>query len=346
MNANRKFKLLTVLTLTAACSFAQSVRDLRLDTPVDSNTIAVAYAEVANAIATAVRLGQLDQASLARAVAVGQDLALIESATNGWVVAVSNIVEVDQASIPGVLLVGDTIFGAPSSSKGRIDIDGCDFYYNRQIPGDSTHTNGWGNLVTDPYLDWRLGSFFSDWDVQTNAMWAALETLAGLPDTIAGDLATYNSLTNVQADVTAIRDDINATNAVIYATISNALAQASSGGGGQSWTTATTSSSTIDLADHCITICDNSSDYEFTLVFPNSTGTAHAKIVFSNAYSLGENGAYMSFSMDGTWYGVDNCSGFYRYDEYSGSSIYYSFIVLDIWEAGENTWLIDWRGMN
>ncbi len=291
MNANQKFRLLTVLTLTAACSFAQSVRvrDLRLDSPVDSNTIAVAYAQITYAIATAVRLGQLDQDSLARAIAVGRDLALIETTTNGWVVAVSNLVEVDQAHVPGVLLVGDTIFGVPSSSKGRIDLDGCDFYYNRQIPGDGTHTNGWGNLVTDPYLDWLLGTFFSDWSAQTNAMWNALETLADLPDTIADDLAIYNSLTNVQATVGTIRDEINATNLVIRSVIAEAISHAS--GGGSAWTSSSNSDGNIELSDHEICVCDYGDEYpSYYITTPEWTGTpTHSYILFTSASNWGNN---------------------------------------------------------
>ncbi len=154
--------------MTLLTAHSQTIRDLPLNAPVDARTIAVAYEQVSNAVATAVSLGQLDQASLAAAIQLGQDLHLLQRSTNGWVVAVSNIVEVDQAHVPGVLFVGDTIYGAPSSGKGRVDIDGCDFYYNRQIPGDGTGTNGWGNLVTDAYLEWRLQRFLSDWAASQN----------------------------------------------------------------------------------------------------------------------------------------------------------------------------------
>ncbi len=345
----------------AASSPAQTVRDLRLDSPVDSNTIAVAYSAVTNAIATAVRLGRLDQNSLARAIAVGQDLALIESATDGWVVAVSNIVEVDQAHVPGVLFVGSIIYGAPRDG-GYISITGAPFFYDRQIPGSTNSLAGFGEVVTDPYMDWRLGTFYARWAAQTNAMWDALETLAGLPDTIAGDLATYNTLTNVQADVTAIRDDINATNAVIYATITNALAQATSGGGGQSWTTATTSSKQIDCADHCITISnrlynwDDWQENEITIVMPTSTGTAHSKVVFMNAYDLGSGGANIQYSYgtDETMFPDDSAWGFQMQIPYWNPDTYdidytyasYSVVMIDIQEVGSGIWVVSWKGFD
>ena len=331
-------------TICLTASSQTTIRDLRVNMPVDSNTIAVAYQQVTNAIATAVRLGQLDQASLARAIAVGQDLRLIETSTNGWVVGVSNIVEVDQAHIPGVLFVGSIIYGAPRDG-GFISITGSPFFYDRQIPGEADPLAGFGEVVTDPYMDWRLRSFFLDWASTNRAMWAEISTINNLPSTLVDDMRTYTAVTNIPPQVRAVRDEINATNAVIRSVIESALSQASTGGGGQSWTTASTSGSNIQLADHCITICDNSDSYEFSIQFPTSTGTAHSKLVFTSGSSLGENGAYMSFVTDGMWYGMDNCSSFHGMDAY-GSNIYYSFIVLDIWEAGDDLWLIDWRGMN
>ncbi len=347
MNKSLATCLFCATTLSTA--FSQTVRDLRLDAPVDSNTIAVAYQQVTNAIATAVRLGQLDQESLARAIQVGQDLNLIETSTNGWVVAVSNIVEVEQAHVPGVLFVGDTIYGAPSSPKGRIDLDGCDFWYNRQIPGDGDGTNGWGNIVTDPYLLWWERDFFAQYAETNAAAWRTMMSINNLPASLASDLQAYSSAAGqIAQDIAAI----NATNAVIRSVIENAISQASSGGGGQSWTTSSTSSSTINCADHCITICGNSSAYNFTVNLPTSTGAAHCRVVFTEAYSLGQNGAWIDYA--GNWYGTGNydCSGFRPYDSYgyemydpnSGDPMYCSVVVVDIQEAGSGLWLVDWKG--
>ncbi len=365
MNIRAAISVCFAMTCLMASS-QTTVRDLRLDSPVDTNTIAVAYSAISNAVATAVRLGQLDQESLARAVAVGQDLHLVETSTNGWVVGVSNIVEVDQAHIPGVLFVGSTIYGAPRDG-GYISITGSPFFYDRQIPGEADPLAGFGEVVTDPYMDWRLGSFFQQWGATNAAMWAALMDINNLPASLASDLQAYSSATgqlaNVSADIvsakssaltaiSAVRDEVNATNAVIRSVIDNAISQASSGGGGQSWTTSSTSSSVINCADHCITICDNSSDFSFTINLPTSTGAAHCRVVFTEAYSLGQNGAWIDYA--GVWYGTGNydCSGFRPYDSYgyemddpnTGDPMYYSMVVVDIQEAGSGLWLVDWKG--
>lgn len=346
MNKSLATCLFCATTLSTA--FSQTVRDLRLDAPVDSNTIAVAYQQVTNAIATAVRLGQLDQESLARAIQVGQDLHLVETTEAGWVVGVSNIVNVQQAHVPGVLFVGSIIYGAPEDG-GHILLDGADFYYNRQIPGSLDPEAGLGNLVTDPYLDWRLHDFFTDWGATNAAMWAAMMEINDLPASLAADLQAYSfAAGQIAQDIAAI----NATNAVIRTVIENALSQASSGGGGQSWTTSSTSSSTINCADHCITICNNSSANKFTVNLPTSTGTAHCRVVFTEASSLGQNGAWIDYA--GNWYGTGNydCSAFRPYDSYgyemydpnSGDPMYCSVVVVDIQEAGSGLWFVDWKG--
>ena len=77
---------------------------------------------------------------------------------------------------------------------------------------------------------------------------------------------------------------------------------------------------------------------------PTSTGTAHSKVVFTSAYWLGENGAYIDYSCNGSYNGTSNYSSFAGYNDYYGSPEYYSCVVLDIWEAGEGFWLIDWKG--
>lgn len=292
-----------MMSLTA---FSQTIRDLPLNAPVDAKTIAVAYNLISNAVVVASRLGILDQASLARAVQVGQDLALIETSTNGWVVAVDNIVEVDQAHVPGVLFVGDTIYGAPSTSKGRVDITGCDFYYDRQIPGSTNRLDGWGNLVTDPYMDWRLGSFFQQWGATNAAMWAALMDINNLPQSLVADLQAYSSATGGIAQSISqlgdIRDEINATNAVIRSAIEQALSQAS-GGGGSSWTSGSTDSYDFSLIDHVVMTC-SASDSSYYITLPTWSGTpARCVIWFSNAYNWQDSTPSFYFSTEATvWY--------------------------------------------
>jgi len=358
MNTLAKISAFCVMICFTASSQTTTVRNLRLDAPVDTNTIAVAYSAITNAVATAVRLGQLDQAALARAVAVGQDLRLIETSTNGWVVGVSNIVEVDQAHIPGVLFVGSIIYGAPRDG-GYISITGSPFFYDRQIPGEADPLAGFGEVVTDPYMDWRLRSFFLDWASTNRAMWAEISTINNLPSTLVDDMRTYTAVTNIPPQVRAVRDEINATNAVIRSVIENAISQASSGGGGQSWTTSTTSDRYIDCADHCITICDRMFDWdnwenEFYITMPTSTGTAHSIVAFVNAYDFGENGGQIQYSLDGTAYYDDSAWGFQRQIPYWNSeyqSIDYSYsscsvVVIDIQEIGADKWVVSWKGFN
>lgn len=319
MNKSLATCLFCATTLSTA--FSQTVRDLRLDAPVDSNTIAVAYQQVTNAIATAVRLGQLDQESLARAIQVGQDLHLVETTEAGWVVGVSNIVNVQQAHVPGVLFVGDTIYGAPSSPKGRIDLDGCDFWYNRQIPDDPTGLAGLGNLVTDPFLDWKLTTFYADWAATNRAMWTQIATINNLPSTLADDLQTYNSVTNIPSQVQAVRDEINATNAVIRTAIAQALSQAS-GGGGSSWTSDSTESSDFELVDHVVMTCSYSgSSYYITL--PTWNGTpARCVIWFSNAGDWQNSTPSFYFSTEATvWY-----------DDYLSTSYFWSNTGMYYWD--------------
>ena len=314
-------------TICLTASSQTTVRDLRiadlLNAKIDTNTIAVAYQQVTNAIATAVRLGQLDQTSLARAVAVGQDLHLIETSTNGWVVGVSNIVEVDQAHSPGILFVGDTIYGSPSSEKGRVDITGCDFYYDRQIPGDTSREAGWGNLVTDPYLDWRLGSFFQQWGATNAAMWAALMDINNLPASLAADLQAYSSATGGIAQSISqlgdIRDEINATNAVIRSAIEQALSQAS-GGGGSSWTSDSTDSYDFTLLDHAVMTC-SASESSYYITLPTWNGTpARCVIWFSNAGDWQNNTPSFYFSTEATVWYDDNLSTSYFW---SNTGMYY-----------------------
>ena len=268
--------------MTCLMASSQTVRDLRiadlLNAKIDTNTIAVAYSAITNAVATAVRLGQLDQASLARAIAVGQDLHLVDAGADGWVVGISNIVEAQQAHIPGVLFVGSTIYGAPVDG-GHILLDGCDFYYNRQIPGASDPEAGLGNLVTDPYLDWRLTTFYSDWAATNRAMWAAMMEINDLPSSLAADLQAYSSAAGqIAQDIAAI----NATNAVIRTVIEQALSQAS-GGGGSSWTSDSTDSYDFSLIDHVVMTC-SASDSSYYITLPTWSGTpARCVIWFSNA---------------------------------------------------------------
>ena len=345
--------LATVACCLTMCLTAHSqttIRHVRLNSPVDTNTIAVAYNLISNAVAVASRLGILDQESLARAIQVGQDLNLIQTSTNGWVVAVDNIVEVDQAHVPGVLFVGDTIYGAPSSEKGRIDLTGCDFYYDRQIPGDGTGTNGWGNIVTDPYMDWRLSGFYSQF-------WESVAAASDLPASIAADLQAYSSATGgIQQSISqagAILNEINATNAVIQSVIENAISQAGSSGGGQSWTTSTTSGTSISCADYCIHVCTYSGGDGVTITMPTSTGSAHSIVFFPNASDLYSNGSYISYSHSGDRYTDDDYNGgcsFYKctylYDDSSGMSFYcYSYpscLMIDIRECGAGNWVTRW----
>lgn len=322
MNKSLATCLFCATTLSTA--FSQTVRDLRLDTPVDSNTIAVAYQQVTNAIATAVRLGQLDQESLARAIQVGQDLHLVETTEAGWVVGVSNIVNVQQAHVPGVLFVGSTIYGAPEDG-GHILLDGADFYYNRQIPGSSDPEAGLGNLVTDPYLDWRLGSFFQQWGATNAAMWAALMDINNLPASLAADLQAYSSATGGIAQsisqIGDIRDEINATNQVIRTAITQALSQAS-GGGGSSWSSDSTDSHEFELVDHVVMTC-SASDSSYYITLPTWNGTpARCVIWFSNAYDWQNSTPSFYFSTEATvWY-----------DDYLSTSNFWSNTGMYCWE--------------
>lgn len=322
--------------MTCLTAYSQTIRDLPLNSPVDARTIAVAYEQVSNAVATAVRLGQLDQASLAAAIQIGQDLHLVQTSSNGWLVAVSNIVEVEQAHVPGVLFVGDTIYGAPSSNKGRVDLDGCDFYYNRQIPGDSTGQAGWGNIVTDPYMDWRLASFFAQWGATNAAMWAALMDINNLPQSLAADLLAYSSATGQISQsisaLNAVKDEINATNAVIRAAIAQALAQAE-GGGGSAWTASSTSSSDIALSDHAVISC-SASDSSYTFTLPTWNGTpARCAVWFSNAYDWSDSTPSFYVSSDATVYYDDYLSISYFWS--SSGMYYFEFRQID-----QNTWFL------
>ncbi len=307
--------LFCATTLLTASS--QTVRDLRLDAPVDSNTIAVAYSAITNAVATAVRLGQLDQASLARAIQVGQDLHLVETTEAGWVVGVSNIVEVEQAHVPGVLFVGSTIYGAPEDGQ-RILLDGCDFYYNRQIPGSSDPEAGLGNIVTDPYMDWRLRDFFADWGATNAAMWAAMMEINNLPASLGADLLAYSSATGqIARDIASI----NATNAVIRSVIEQALSQAS-GGGGSSWTSDSTDSYDFSLADHVVMTC-SASDSSYYITLPTWNGTpARCVIWFSNASDWQNSSPSFYFSTEATiWY-----------DDYLSTSSFWSNTGMYYWD--------------
>lgn len=226
----------------------------------------------------------IDQESLARAVQLGEDLALIDADTNGWHIAVSNVVETDQAHIHGLLILGDTVYGAPENGD-RIDIDGCDFFYNRQIPGDTTQTNGYGNLVTDPYMEWRLAQFFADYNAETTRMWNQVATINNLPDTLDDDLRTYNSVTsNLEAatmEVNLVRDEVNMSNAVMRAAFDRALAEAASSGEGWSATNAT--DECLILTDHGVTTCSASTS-SYYIMLPSWTGTpAHCLAWFDNA---------------------------------------------------------------
>lgn len=226
----------------------------------------------------------IDQESLARAVQVGEDLALIDADTNGWHIAVSNVVETDQAHVHGTLIVGDTIYGAPENGD-RIDIDGCDFFYNRQIPGDTTQTNGYGNIVTDPYMEWRLTRFFADYNAETTRMWNQVATINNLPDTLDDDLRTYNSVTsNLEAatmEVNLVRDEVNMTNAVMRAAFDRALAEAASSGEG--WSATNAMDECLILTDHGVTTCSASTS-SYYIMLPSWTGTpAHCLAWFDNA---------------------------------------------------------------
>lgn len=329
-------KICVCAALICSTAFSQTVRDLPLNAPVDARTIAVAYEQVSNAVATAVRLGQLDQSSLAAAIQVGQDLHLVQADTNGWRVTISNIVEVDQAHVPGVLFVGDTIYGAPSSSKGRIDLTGCDFYYDRQIPGSTNRLDGWGNLVTDPYMDWRLGAFFQQWGETNAAMWAALMDINDLPASLASDLLAYSSATGGIAqsisELNGIKDEINATNAVIRAAIAQALAQAE-GGGGSAWTSDSTDSSTFSLIDHVVMTC-SASDSSYYVTLPTWNGTpARCIIWFSNAYYWQDNTPSFGFSTEANvWY-----------DDYLSTQYFWSNTGMYYWDLrqiDQDNWFI------
>lgn len=312
------------VTICLTASSQTTVRDLRiadlLNAKIDTNTIAVAYQQVTNAIATAVRLGQLDQTSLARAVAVGQDLRLIETSTNGWVVGVSNIVEVDQAHIPGVLFVGSIIYGAPRDG-GFISITGAPFFYDRQIPGEADPLAGFGEVVTDPYMDWRLRSFFFDWASTNRAMWAEIATINNLPSTLVDDMRTYTAVTNIPPQVRAVRDEINATNAVIRSVIEQALSQAS-GGGGSSWTSDSTDSYDFSLIDHVVMTC-SASDSSYYITLPTWSGTpARCVIWFSNAYNWQDSTPSFYFSTEATvWY-----------DDYLSTSYFWSSTGMYYWD--------------
>ena len=276
------------------------------------------------------------QSSLATAIQLGQDLHLIQRSTNGWVVAVSNIVEVDQAHVPGVLFVGDTNYGSPSSEKGRVDITGCDFYYDRQIPGDSTGQAGWGNIVTDPYLDWRLGSFFQQWGATNAAMWAALMDINDLPASLAADLQAYSSATGgisqSISQLNGIKDEINATNAVIRSAIEQALSQAS-GGGGSAWTSATTSNYELSLVDHVVMTC-SASESSYYITLPTWNGTpARCAIWFSNGYNWQDSNPSFYFSSE----------AYIWYDDYLSTQYFWSNTGMYYWDLRQidaNNWFI------
>ena len=324
MRGLQRYFAYAAMMLLVVSSHAQTVRDLTLNSPVDARTIATAYVQISNAVAVASRLGILDQDSLARAIQVGQDLNLIQTSTNGWVVAVDNIVEVDQAHVPGVLFVGDTIYGVPGE-KGRIDLTGSDFYYDRQIPDDPTGQAGWGNIVTDPYMDWRLGSFFQQWGATNAAMWAALMDINNLPSSLAADLQAYSSATGGIAQsisqLNGIKDEINATNSVIRTAIAQALAQAE-GGGGSSWTSDSTDSSSFSLIDHVVMAC-SAYDSSFYITLPTWNGTpARCAIWFTDAYNWSDSTPSFGFSTEANvWY-----------DDYLSTQYFWSNTGMFYWD--------------
>ena len=314
--------------MTCLTASSQTVRDLRiadlLNAKIDTNTIAVAYSQILQAVQLGVRFGELDSDALERAIRVGQDLHLIETSSNGWAVAISNIVEVHQAHVPGVLFVGGTIYGVPENGQS-IDIDGCDFYYNRQIPGDQTSRAGYGNIVTDPYMDWRLGSFFQQWGATNAAMWAALMDINNLPSSLAADLQAYSSATGGIAQsisqLNGIKDEINATNAVIRTAIAQALAQAE-GGGGSSWTSDSTDGSSFSLVDHVVMSC-SAYDTSFYITLPIWNGTpARCAIWFTEAYNWQDETPSFGFSTEANvWY-----------DDYLSTSYFWSNTGMYYWD--------------
>ena len=310
--------------MTCLTAYSQTIRDLPLNAPVDSNTIAVAYSQILQAVQLGVRFGELDSDALERAIRVGQDLHLVETSTNGWAVAISNIVEVRQVHVPGVLFVGGTIYGVPENGQ-NIDIDGCDFYYNRQIPGDQTSRAGYGNIVTDPYMDWRLSSFFAQWGATNAAMWAALMDINNLPQSLAADLQAYSSATGGIAQsisqLYGIKDEINATNAVIRTAIAQALAQAE-GGGGSSWTSDSTDSSSFSLVDHVVMSC-SAYDTSFYITLPTWNGTpARCAIWFTEAYNWQDETPSFGFSTEANvWY-----------DDYLSTSYFLSNTGMYYWD--------------
>ncbi len=348
----------SILTICLTAS-SQTVRDLPLNAPVDAQTIATSYAAISNAVATAVRLGQLDQASLARAVAVGQDLHLVETTEAGWVVGVSNIVNVQQAHVPGVLFVGDTIYGSPSSGKGRIDLDGCDFYYNRQIPGDGEGTNGWGNIVTDPYLRWWERDFFAAFAATNDAAWNAMMSVNNLPASLGADLRAYSSATGqinqAISSISGIRDEVVAAGETIQSDIEDALSRAE---GGTSWTHSTVNSYTISVQDHQNITCPWSGSLGdtgwtgITIELPSGDGTKHCRVTFTDAGDMGYqayngDGVYVSFASDDenislTYDGDagDDIYNLYRYNPYYGDAEFFSVIVYDMFEYDVNCWMV------
>jgi hypothetical protein len=314
------------------------VKDLRLDQPVDPETIAMSYAYLTNALANSGGGGLpdwVDEEALERAVRVGQDLMLINAGTNGWEIAVSNLVEVGDMSIKGYLFVGDTIYAAPQSGKDRIDLEGAPFFYNRQLPGDTTHTNGYGQLVTDAYLDWWLATFFTEYNAETTRMWNSVATINNLPTTIGDDLRTYNSVTsNLESatmEVNLARDEVNATNAVMRATFDRAIAEASSLSDA-GWTSTNSADECLTLVDHGVTVCGvSASSYYFTL--PSWTGTpAHCLAWFSNAGDWSENPPSFYTSAAGTVY-VDEALP----DDFQASGGKYLF---DFRQLDEGAWFL------
>ncbi|MBO7690580.1 MAG: hypothetical protein J6T14_07120 [Clostridia bacterium] len=344
---------LAALALNSAAQ--TTIRDIRGSFKVDTNTIAIPAQDIRHAIQVVGDISSADAEALAKAVQAGQEIKVLSVSSNGWVVTIADMVETSDASVPGTLFLGGRIFGQPRDAD-YILLDGCDFYYNRAIPGDPDPEAGLGNIVTDAYLDWWLSDFYLGIAATNRAMYEKVMEINDLPATLGDELYAYAQATGTvsqaaqgiydardtsMATMTSLHNEMIATNRVIKTIIENALAQAE--GGGAAWTHTTTSSSTITMADHQNTTCtfNDYTDYGITIIFPQGNGTCHFRVAFTCAADLGYNyGTYINFSTDGSYTGKGDYSSLTDYDPYYGETQYFNTVVFDIYEYDVNCWMI------